>query len=72
MRVDAVAPGPVWTPLIPAALPLTQTVLFGKQSAFCRPAQSVELAATYVFLASDDASDVTGEVYGVTGGKMPV
>ena len=72
IRVNAIAPGPVWTPLIPATLPLTQTVMFGKQSAFGRPAQPVELAAVYVFLASDDASYVTGEVYGATGGRTPV
>ncbi len=72
VRVNAVAPGPVWTPLIPATLPLTQTVMFGKQSAFGRPAQPVEQAVIYVFLASDDASYVTGEIYGATGGRSPV
>ena len=72
IRVNAVAPGPVWTPLIPATLPLTETVMFGKQSAFGRPAQPVEQAVIYVFLASDDASYVTGEIYGATGGRMPV
>ena len=72
VRVNAVAPGPVWTPLIPATLGLTETVMFGKQSAFGRPAQPVEQAVIYVFLASDDASYVTGEVYGATGGRSPV
>ena len=72
VRVNAVAPGPVWTPLIPATLPLTETVMFGKQSAFGRPAQPVEQAVIYVFLASDDASYVTGEIYGATGGRTPV
>ena len=72
VRVNAVAPGPVWTPLIPATLGLTETVMFGKQSAFGRPAQPVEQAVIYVFLASDDASYITGEVYGATGGRSPV
>lgn len=72
VRVNAVAPGPVWTPLIPATLGLTETVMFGKQSVFGRPAQPVEQAVIYVFLASDDASYVTGEVFGATGGRSPV
>ena len=67
VRVNAVAPGPVWTPLIPATLPLMETVMFGKQSAFGRPAQPVEQAVIYVFLASEDASYVTGEIY--SGGR---
>ncbi len=72
VRVNAVAPGPVWTPLIPATMPLTTTVMFGKQTAFGRPAQPVEQAVIYVFLASDDASYVTAETYGATGGRSPV
>ncbi len=72
IRVNAVAPGPVWTPLIPATMGLTGAVMFGKQSLFGRPAQPVEQAVIYVFLASDDASYVTGEVYGATGGNAPV
>ena len=72
IRVNGVAPGPVWTPLIPATMPAEQVSNFGKSSLFERPAQPVELAALFVFLASDDASFVTGEIYGATGGKMPV
>ncbi len=72
VRVNAVAPGPVWTPLIPATMGLTGAVMFGKTSAFGRPAQPVEQAVIYVFLASGDASYVTGEVYGATGGRSPV
>ncbi len=72
VRVNAVAPGPVWTPLIPATMPLTETIMFGKQSVFGRPAQPLEQAVIYVFLASDDASYVTGEIYGATGGRSPV
>jgi NAD(P)-dependent dehydrogenase (short-subunit alcohol dehydrogenase family) len=72
IRVNGVAPGPVWTPLIPSTMPEEEVMNFGKSSLFGRPAQPVEQAAVYVFLASDDASYVTGEIYGVTGGKMPV
>ena len=72
VRANVVAPGPVWTPLISAAnFPDEKVEQFGKTSVFDRPAQPVELAPAYVFLASDEASYVTGEVYGVTGGRMP-
>jgi len=71
VRVNGVAPGPVWTPLIPATMPKQKVENFGKTSVFERPAQPVEQAAVFVFLASDDASYVTGEVYGATGGQMP-
>jgi NAD(P)-dependent dehydrogenase (short-subunit alcohol dehydrogenase family) len=72
IRVNGVAPGPVWTPLIPSTMPEEEVMNFGKSSLFGRPAQPVEQAAVYVFLASNDASYVTGEIYGATGGKMPV
>lgn len=72
IRVNAVAPGPVWTPLIPSTMPKEKTDKFGADSLFGRPAQPAELAPVYVFLASPEASYVTGEVYGVTGGKSPV
>ena len=72
VRVNGVAPGPVWTPLIPATMPLDEVRSFGETSVFKRPAQPVEQAAVFVFLASDDASYVTGEIYGATGGKMPL
>ncbi len=72
VRVNGVAPGPVWTPLIPSTMPAEQVKSFGKSSEFGRPAQPVEQAAIYVFLASDDASYVTGEIYGATGGKTPL
>lgn len=71
VRVNGVAPGPVWTPLIPATMPQKQVQSFGSNTAFGRPAQPVEQAAIFVFLASDDASYVTGEIYGATGGRMP-
>ncbi|MEU3513538.1 SDR family oxidoreductase [Streptomyces longwoodensis] len=66
IRVNAVAPGPVWTPLIPATMPDTSE--FGKQSPLGRPAQPAELAPAYVYLASQDASFVTAEVLNATGG----
>lgn len=71
VRVNGVAPGPVWTPLIPSTMPLEKVKDFGKNTAFQRPAQPVEQAAIFVFLASDDASYVTGEIYGATGGRTP-
>ena len=71
VRVNSVAPGPVWTPLIPATMPEEKVTTFGQQSLFERPAQPAELAPVFVFLASGDAAYVTGEVYGVTGGRMP-
>ena len=68
IRVNAVAPGPVWTPLIPATMPAAQNAKFGQNSPMGRPAQPAELAPAYVFLASDGASYVNGEIIGVTGG----
>jgi NAD(P)-dependent dehydrogenase (short-subunit alcohol dehydrogenase family) len=72
VRVNAVAPGPVWTPLIPATLPSEKVKNFGADTLFGRAAQPAELAPVFVFLASPLASYVTGEVYGVTGGQMPL
>jgi NAD(P)-dependent dehydrogenase (short-subunit alcohol dehydrogenase family) len=69
VRVNAVAPGPVWTPLIPSTMPPPQTAQFGQQGPMGRPAQPAELAPIYVFLASPESSYITGEVVGVTGGK---
>jgi len=72
VRVNAVAPGPVWTLLIPATMPKEKVKQFGSQTVFGRAAQPVEIAPIFVFPASDQASYVTGEVYGVTGGQMPM
>ncbi len=72
VRVNAVAPGPVWTPLIPSTMPKEKVKKFGEQTVFGRAAQPAEIAPIFVFLASDQASYVTGEVYGVTGGQMPI
>jgi NAD(P)-dependent dehydrogenase (short-subunit alcohol dehydrogenase family) len=69
IRVNAVAPGPVWTPLIPSTLPAEKASQFGANTPLGRPAQPAELAPAYVFLASDDASYITGAVLPVTGGR---
>lgn len=72
VRVNAVAPGPVWTPLIPSTLPKEKVKMFGADNVFGRAAQPAELAPLFVFLASSQASYVSGEVYGATGGQMPL
>jgi NAD(P)-dependent dehydrogenase (short-subunit alcohol dehydrogenase family) len=72
IRVNAVAPGPVWTPLIPATMPIEKVKSFGENSLFQRPAQPVEIANLFVFLASAEASYVSGEIYGATGGRTPL
>ena len=69
IRVNAVAPGPFWTPLQPSGgQPQDMIVKFGSESPYGRPGQPAEIAPIYVFLAGQEASYVTGEVYGVTGG----
>jgi NAD(P)-dependent dehydrogenase (short-subunit alcohol dehydrogenase family) len=69
IRVNVVAPGPVWTPLIPATMPEEKAQQFGQDSPLGRPAQPAELAPIFVFLAANESSYITGEVVGVTGGK---
>ncbi len=69
VRVNAVAPGPIWTPLIPATMPPEKVEGFGSSTPLGRPGQPTEVAAAYVFLASDEASYVSGTVLGVTGGR---
>lgn len=69
IRVNAVAPGPVWTPLIPSTMPPEEVSQFGKSTPMQRPGQPAELAPAYVFLASNDSSFIAGEILGVTGGK---
>jgi NAD(P)-dependent dehydrogenase (short-subunit alcohol dehydrogenase family) len=72
IRANVVCPGPVWTPLIPATTGAQEVSKFGDESAFGRPAQPAELAGVYVFLASSEASYVSGSAYGVHGGMdMP-
>ena len=72
IRVNGVAPGPVWTPLVPATMPVSKVKSFGENTVFGRPAQPIELAHLYVFLASEEASYVSGEIFGATGGRMPL
>jgi NAD(P)-dependent dehydrogenase (short-subunit alcohol dehydrogenase family) len=69
IRVNCVAPGPVWTPLVVQSFGAEKNASFGKDSPMGRPAQPAELAPSFVFLASDESSYVNGEVLGVTGGK---
>jgi NAD(P)-dependent dehydrogenase (short-subunit alcohol dehydrogenase family) len=69
IRVNCVAPGPVWTPIIVQSFDAEKVASFGKDSPMGRPAQPAELAPAFVFLASAEASYVNGEVLGVTGGK---
>ena len=72
IRVNAVAPGPFWTPLQPSGgQPQEKIEEFGGQTAFGRPGQPAELAAAYVLLASQEGSYMTGEVIGATGGSTP-
>ncbi len=68
-RVNAVAPGPIWTPLIPATMSKEKVEGFGSDTPLGRAGHPVEVAAAYVFLASDEASYISGTVLGVTGGK---
>ncbi len=72
IRVNAVAPGPVWTPLIPSTLDKEKVKMFGAGNAIGRAGQPIEMSPIFVFLASQAASYVTGEVYGATGGQMPI
>jgi NAD(P)-dependent dehydrogenase (short-subunit alcohol dehydrogenase family) len=69
IRVNCVAPGPVWTPLIPSTMPPDQVKEFGASYPIGRPAQPKELAPVYVLLATDEASYVSGATVAVTGGK---
>ncbi len=71
IRVNAIAPGPVWTPLIPSTMPDQKVETFGEHTSFERAAQPRELAPLFVFLGSNEANYVTGEVYGATGGQTP-
>ena len=70
IRVNAVAPGPVWTPLIVSSFDSKKVSQFGSDSPMGRPAQPAELSPAYVFLASDEASYITGQVIHVNGGEV--
>ncbi|GFM85433.1 NAD(P)-dependent oxidoreductase [Pseudomonas cichorii] len=69
IRVNSVAPGPIWTPLIVSTMPEEEASNFGSQTPLGRPGQPVEVAPVYVLLASDQASYTSGALYSVTGGK---
>jgi NAD(P)-dependent dehydrogenase (short-subunit alcohol dehydrogenase family) len=69
VRVNAVAPGPIWTPLIPATMPQEKVDSFGADTPLGRAGQPAELAPAYVFFASQESSYISGQVLGVTGGK---
>jgi NAD(P)-dependent dehydrogenase (short-subunit alcohol dehydrogenase family) len=69
IRANSVAPGPIWTPLIPATMPPDQVESFGNQVPLGRPGQPAEVAPAYVLLASDEASYISGARIAVTGGK---
>lgn len=70
IRVNAVAPGPIWTPLIPSTMPDAEK--FGADTPMGRPGQPVEVAPAYVFLASDEASYIAGATIPVTGGRITI
>lgn len=70
IRVNAVAPGPIWTPLIPASFSKEKVVEFGKSTPMGRPGQPDEVAPAYIFLASQDASYITGQVIHPNGGQV--
>ncbi|MDV9033317.1 SDR family oxidoreductase [Pseudomonas sp. RAC1] len=69
IRVNSVAPGPIWTPLIPATMPDEAVRNFGSKTPLGRPGQPVEVAPIYVLLGSDESSYISGSRYAVTGGK---
>jgi NAD(P)-dependent dehydrogenase (short-subunit alcohol dehydrogenase family) len=70
IRVNVVAPGPVWTPLIPQSFGAEKVANFGQNTPLGRAGQPAELAPAFVFLASDESRYITGEVLGVTGGRL--
>ncbi len=70
IRVNAVAPGPIWTPLIPATFPPEKVASFGKEVPMERPGQPEEVAPSFVFLASDDSSYMSGQVLHPNGGTV--
>ena len=72
IRANCVAPGPIWTPLIPATMPMDQTETFGKDTPLGRPGQPAELAAPFVLLASEGSSYMTGSTVQVTGGRPTI
>jgi NAD(P)-dependent dehydrogenase (short-subunit alcohol dehydrogenase family) len=70
IRVNAVAPGPIWTPLIPATFPAKEVATFGSDTPLGRAGEPEEVATSFVFLASDDSSYMTGQVLHPNGGRV--
>jgi NAD(P)-dependent dehydrogenase (short-subunit alcohol dehydrogenase family) len=70
IRVNGIAPGPIWTPLIPATFSAERVKTFGGETPMKRAGQPFELAPAYVFLASDDSAYMSGQVLHVNGGEM--
>lgn len=70
IRVNAVAPGPIWTPLIPASFSAKHVAQFGKNTPMGRPGQPDEVAPCFIFLASEDASYMSGQVLHPNGGTI--
>ncbi|QBR83400.1 SDR family oxidoreductase [Legionella israelensis] len=70
IRVNGVAPGPVWTPLIPASFTAEEVAEFGSNSPMKRPAQPADIAPTYIFLASKDSHFITGQIFHPNGGEI--
>jgi NAD(P)-dependent dehydrogenase (short-subunit alcohol dehydrogenase family) len=70
IRVNAVAPGPIWTPLIPTTFPAEKVEKFGGDVPMKRPGQPYEVAKCFLFLASDDSSYLSGQVLHPNGGKI--
>ncbi len=70
IRVNAVAPGPIWTPLIPSTFPEDKVATFGAETPMQRPGQPAEVAPAFVYLASNDSSYVSGQVLHVNGGYV--
>jgi NAD(P)-dependent dehydrogenase (short-subunit alcohol dehydrogenase family) len=70
IRVNGVAPGPIWTPLIPSTFDAKKVSEFGADTPMGRPGQPDELAPSYVFLASNDSTYITGQMIHVNGGKI--
>jgi NAD(P)-dependent dehydrogenase (short-subunit alcohol dehydrogenase family) len=70
IRVNAVAPGPIWTPLIPSTFPPDEVAEFGTDVPMGRPGEPMEVAPCYVFLASNDSSYITGQILHPNGGEI--
>ena len=70
IRVNGVAPGPIWTPLIPATFPAKDVATFGSDTPLGRAGEPEDVATSFVFLASDDSSYMTGQVLHPTGGRV--